>query len=322
MSLKIIFAGTPAFSDQVLKTLLTTEHTIIAVLTQMDRPKGRGQKLTQSPVKETALAYQAYPIPVYQPLSLKDPEQQQLLKELQPDVMVVVSYGLILPPQVLSIPKYGCINVHVSLLPKWRGAAPIQRAILAGDTETGVTIMQMDKGLDTGDILTIQRCPIANTDTSETLHHKLADLGAKTLIETLEKLEKNELSPIKQDNANATIAPKITKEEALIDWSKSAREIDCQIRAFNPWPVAFTRLKEETIRIFKAVPQVPEESKKNMSAEPPGTIIAVDKNSIHVATHNGILSLLEIQLSGGKRLPVRDILNSKASLFQKGFRFS
>jgi len=316
MSLKIIFAGTPAFSDHVLKAILNTDHFVIAVLTQMDRPKGRGQKVTESPVKETALVHH---IPVYQPLTLKDPEQQQILHQLQPDVLIVVSYGLILPPSVLTIPKYGCINVHVSLLPKWRGAAPIQRSILAGDSETGVTIMQMDKGLDTGDILEIAHCPITATDTSETLHHKLAILGAQTLIETLKKLEKNELSPKKQNHDLASHAAKITKEEALIDWSETAKHIDRQIRAFNPWPIAYTQIKDQTVRIFKAIPD--EEKTKEASSIIPGTIVSVDKDSISVATQEGILKILEMQLPGGKKLTVKDILNSKAALFQRGTCF-
>lgn len=318
MSLKIVFAGTPQFAEHILKRLLDTPHSIIAVYTQPDRKQGRGQQLHASPVKELALEHE---IPVYQPVRLKDPLEQEQLGALKPDVMVVVAYGLILPAAVLAIPKYGCLNIHASNLPRWRGAAPIQRAILSGDTETGICIMQMDAGLDTGDVLSNVRTLIYPKDTSESVHDRLADMGALLLIQTLEQLERGTLKPQKQEGAMACYAPKITKEEALIHWDQSAGAVDCKIRAFNPWPVAFTRLGDLNIRIFDAEPIMQPNLSTSLSASAPGTILEVSNEGIIVMTRKGALKLLELQLPGGKRLPVRDILNSKSALFSPGTQF-
>lgn len=316
MSLNIVFAGTPFFAEHILKQLLNTEHSIIGVYTQPDSKQGRGQHLHPSPVKVLALEHG---IPVYQPTRLKDPVDQEQLKALNPDLMVVVAYGLILPLAILSIPKFGCINVHPSNLPRWRGAAPIQRSILAGDSETGVCIMQMDAGMDTGDVLLNVRTPIYPKDTAQTLDERLSDIGAKALIQTLEQLEEGTLKAQKQNDAETLYASKISKEEAFIDWSHSAHHLDCKIRAFNPWPVAYTKLNDLSIRVFAAEPlTTPSHMGSNTQ---PGTILEASPSGIVVLTGEGALKLLELQLPGGKRLSVRDILNSKKALFKPGLSF-
>lgn len=307
--MRIVFAGTPEFAVRPLEALLQSKHAVIAVFTQPDRPAGRGQVLHESPVKKLA---QSHGIPIYQPVRLKNPEEQAILHELQPDLLVVVAYGLILPQAVLEIPKFGCINVHASLLPRWRGAAPIQHALLAGDTTTGICTMQMDAGLDTGDVLLSMACTIDPEETSQTLHDKLTTLGTAALLETLEKLEQNTLVPQKQDSATATYATKIAKADAKIDWQESAAVIDRKIRAFNPWPVAFAELAGQTIRIWSARPNLQVNLNHTIK---PGTIVEIRKDSMDVATGDGILTLLEIQLPGGKRLPVKEILHARGGLF-------
>lgn len=307
--MKIIFAGTPEFAVPTLQALLHSRHQILAVYTQPDRPAGRGQKMTASPVKQAAFAAN---IPVFQPVTLRDPAEQQHLQTMHPDVMVVVAYGLILPEPVLTAPRDGCINVHASLLPRWRGAAPIQRAILAGDSQTGVTIMQMDRGLDTGAMLAQVSCPITAEDTSGALHERLAVLGAQALLDTVEKLEQGLLRPQPQDNALACYAPKIDKAEARIDWSAGAIAIHQKIRAFNPWPVAFTTCNEETVRIWQAMPV------DTQTDLPPGTIIRADKNGIAVATGDGVLQILVLQIPGGRPVQAVDFLNAKKNLLQPG----
>jgi methionyl-tRNA formyltransferase len=239
--LRIIFAGTPTFAAESLRALLHTQHEVVAVYTQPDRPVGRGRELKPSPVKELALARK---LPIFQPVSLRDSQAQAELAELNADIMVVAAYGLILPKAVLDTPRLGCINVHGSLLPRWRGAAPIQRAILTGDKETGITIMQMDVGLDTGAMLYKMSCPISEHDTSASLHDRLALLGGDALLTVLEAIENDEpFNPQTQDNSLATYAQKLSKEEGNIDWSRSALEITRAIRAFNAWPVAYTKYK-------------------------------------------------------------------------------
>jgi methionyl-tRNA formyltransferase len=309
-SLKIIFAGTPAFSATTLQALLASKHIVTAVYTQPDRPAGRGRKLTASPVKELALQND---LPVYQPLSLRDANEQKILAEIDADVMVVVAYGLILPLPVLNAPRLGCINIHASLLPRWRGAAHIQRSILAGDALTGITTMQMDVGLDTGDMLHKVECPIQNSDTSETLHDRLADLGANAILKTLDDLAQGSAVPTSQDNSLATYAHKITKEEALIDWQVSAEELSRKIRAFNPWPVAYFNTGAQTIRVWQA-----DVSPTHADNHAPGTIVATSPESIDVATKKGILRLQKLQLPGGRVLPVGDILNSRHDTFVVG----
>ena len=309
MSLRIVFAGTPEFSLPTLQGLIDSKQTVVAVYTQPDRPAGRGQTIQQSPIKACALAHG---IPVYQPLNFKSPDEQLIFKNLQADVMVVVAYGLILPKVILKMPKFGCLNIHGSLLPRWRGAAPIQRAILAGDITTGITIMQMDEGLDTGDMLSHHACAIQPKDTSKILHDKLALLGKTALLNALDLLEKNELNPQKQDTSQATYAAKISKAEAKINWQESALVLERKIRGFNPWPIAFTEIAGQTIRIFTA------EALEKQVTEKPGTIVEITPESVVVATGEGTLRLLEIQLPGKKRLPVKDVLHSSKILTVSG----
>lgn len=302
--LNLIFAGTPEFSAVTLQALLSSQHTIKAVYTQPDRPAGRGRKLTASPVKELALQHQ---LPVFQPESLRVESEQQKLANLQADLMIVVAYGLILPPAVLTAPRLGCINVHASLLPRWRGAAPIQRAILAGDAVTGVTIMQMDAGLDTGAMLYKVECPIEASDTSERLHDRLAELGAKALLHTLDHLAT--IQPEAQEDALATYAHKIKKEEAELDWNLPAAALVLKVRAYNPWPVAFSN----GVRVWEAM--AVEQDTKHI---PPGTIVQASIQGIDVATGQGILRLLKLQLPGGKVLSAADILNARKNEFGVG----
>ena len=309
MSLRVVFAGTPEFAVPTLQGLIDSKHSVIAVYTQPDRPAGRGQKLQQSAVKQCAILHD---LPVYQPLNFKDPTEIERFQDLQPDVLIVVAYGLILPKSILSIPSFGCLNVHASLLPRWRGAAPIQRAILANDEKTGITIMQMDEGLDTGDMLLQTVCPIEATDTSQSLHDKLAWLGKIALLDTLDFLGKKTLHPQKQDESFAKHAAKIAKREAKINWQESASFLERKIRAFNPWPVVFTERDQETLRIWsaKALPQ------KTIAA--PGTILEIQQDSLIVATGDGCLQLLEIQLPGRKRLGIKEVLQANRSLFAVG----
>lgn len=305
--MKIIFAGTPHFAATHLQALINdVRHSVVAVYTQPDRPAGRGKKLTSSAVKLVALEHD---LPVYQPQSLKAPEAQAVLAELGADIMVVVAYGLILPQAVLDTPRRGCINVHGSILPRWRGAAPIQRAIEAGDAETGVTIMQMDAGLDTGAMLSVARCPILDTDTSGALYDKLAELGAPALVQDLAKLEKGTAVGIAQDNQQSTYASKIDKTEALIDWSQSAVILDRRIRALNPFPAAYSLVDGQRLKVWTATLGPTDH------ADTPGKIISADANSLVVACGQGSLVLTEIQLAGKSRMPVSEILKSRADLF-------
>lgn len=291
--MKIIFAGTPHFAASALAALLK-EHQVVAVLTQPDRPSGRGMQLTPSPVKQLALQHG---LPVLQPATLKTAEAQQAIAELEAEVMVVAAYGLILPQAVLQLPRYGCLNIHASLLPRWRGAAPIQRAILAGDAETGITIMQMDEGLDTGDMLLKKACPIAPDDTAETLHDKLAGLGAQAITESLQDLQRGKLRPQRQDAQLATYAAKLTKGEAQLDWSQDAARLERAVRGYYPFPVAQTVFGETPVKISRA-------SMAAGKAAPPGTVLGVEKDAIIVACGNGALALKVLQKPGGKALPV------------------
>ncbi len=309
-SLNIIFAGTPDFAAVALQALLNSHHHIKAVYTQPDRPAGRGRKLNASPVKELALQHQLI---IQQPQTLRDTREQQLLADFQADIMVVVAYGLILPLPVLTAPRLGCINIHGSLLPRWRGAAPIQRAILAGDEVTGVTIMQMDEGLDTGPMLNKVECPIGEEDTSECLYERLAALGANALLPTLTQLADGTAHPQLQDNTFATYASKITKEEAQLDWKCSAQELSRKIRGFNPWPIAYTHVDDKTLRIWQA--QVIE---KNFNASSPGIILQVSPEGIDVATGKDILRLQKLQLPGGRVINAADLLNAQHNIIKIG----
>jgi len=311
--LKIIFAGTPEFAAIALAQLIKHEHNIVAVYTQPDRPAGRGRKLLPSPVKQIALLHH---LPVEQPESLKrDPTAVDKLKTYTPDVMIVAAYGLLLPQSVLDIPTYGCLNIHASLLPRWRGAAPIQRAILAGDTDTGITIMQMDAGLDTGDMLLKKTVLIQADMNAGELHDQLAALGSQAILQTLDDLAANKLHPQPQDPTQATYARKLEKQEAWIDWSQPAIQIDRQVRAFNPWPVAQTRIEGKIMRLRKtAVLTTP-------STATAGSIIDVSNSGIDVACGEGVIRLLDGQLAGGKPLSIKDLLNGHAALFTTGQRF-
>lgn len=303
-SLNIVFAGTPEFALPCLDALAGSKHHLRAVYTQPDRPAGRGRKVQTSAVKDWAIAHA---IPVAQPLNFKDDESVKALAALQPDVLIVIAYGLILPQKVLNIPKLGCINVHASLLPRWRGASPIQQAILYGDDQSGVTIMQMDAGMDTGDALYEVSCPIENHDTASTLHDKLAGLSAEPLLLTLDALVNGTAHPKPQDNSQATYAGKINKDDAAINWNQSAAEIDRLIRAFNPWPIAFTHAGDVVMRVYQA------NIEPGLAPKSPGTILAIDKSGLLVATGQHNLRIERIQFPGGKVISIADWLNSSRS---------
>ncbi len=317
--LRIVFAGTPEFAAAHLRALLDWKGgEVIAVYSQPDRPAGRGKKLAASPVKELALQHD---LPVYQPLTLRNVEAQETLRALNADIMIVVAYGLILPAAVLETPRLGCVNVHASILPRWRGAAPIQRAIEAGDAETGVTIMQMDVGLDTGDMLNIVRCRIDDDETAGSLHDKLAALGAPALIATLEQLAANSAVPEKQNDALTCYAAKITKDDAALDWNKNAAELDRQIRAFNPAPVAYGSIDGERVKIYRARAE-PEANTKPAAPFTAGQIVSADKTGILVGCgENSCLRIVDLQLPGGKILSAAEVLNGRADLFRPGRLF-
>jgi len=317
-SLRIIFAGTPDFAATALADLIKSQHDIIAVYSQPDRPKGRGRKLQASPVKTLALEHD---IPVEQPDNFKSSESLTTLTNYNADLMIVAAYGLLLPEAVLSTPRYGCLNIHASLLPAWRGAAPIQRAILAGDTQTGITIMQMDKGLDTGDMLEKISCDINNDDTASSLHDKLAVLSGPLILKTLETLQDKALQPEKQNDNLTSYAKKLSKSEATIDWSQSAAEIVLQIRAFNNWPVAQTTIDDQVIRIWQA-DIIESDSKSGSSNNKPGTIISVDKKTIIVACGSDSLAIKKLQRVGSKPMATSDFLNGQAKLVAVGNIFS
>lgn len=317
-SLRIIFAGTPEFAASALAELIKSEHQVIAVYTQPDRPAGRGRKLHSSPVKNLALEHN---IPVLQPDNLKEAETQETLRSFNADIMIVAAYGLILPQVVLDIPRLGCLNIHASLLPRWRGAAPIQRAIAAGDKESGITIMQMNAGLDTGDILRLSSCAITEKDSGGSLHDRLAEMGATAILETLKDLANNKINPKVQDDSLATYAHKLDKKEALINWQHSALEIEQLIRAFNPWPVAFTYLNNKTLRIWQAQVLPPNvETKTNIKQTDikPGTVIAYDKKGIDIHCGEGVLRLLKLQPSGSKAMDVAAFMNGHAKQLPVG----
>ena len=317
--MRIIFAGTPDFAATSLQTLIDAPsdagHELMAVYTQPDRKAGRGRKLRPSPVKQLA---QEYGIPVHQPRSLKQADAQQQLAALRPDLMIVVAYGLILPQRVLDTPGHGCINVHASLLPRWRGAAPIQRAILAGDSESGVCIMQMDAGLDTGPVLHELRAPISTSDTGSSLHDRLATLGAKALINTIADIAAGNAIATPQDDRLSTYAAKLDKREAWLDWARPATELERQVRAFNPWPVAQTAHHQRTLRIWEASPLAPIIGKQ----PPPGTVIALSPDGLAVACGEGALNIQRLQLPGGKPLGLRDWLNAGKRDIETGSRLS
>ena len=306
-SLRIIFAGTPDFAARHLDALLSSEHQIVGVFTQPDRPAGRGNKLTPSPVKVLAEQHQ---LPVFQPKSLRPEENQRLVAALHADVMVVVAYGLILPQAVLDIPRLGCINSHASLLPRWRGAAPIQRAVEAGDAESGVTVMQMEAGLDTGPMLLKVSTPISADDTGGSLHDRLAQLGPKAVVEAIAGLAAGTLKGEVQDDALATYAHKLNKEEARIDWSLPADVLERRIRAFTPWPVCHSTLGEAALKVLSA--------RLAQGKGEPGKILDASRDGLLVACGEGALLLTRLQLPGGKPLAFADLFNSRREQFTPG----
>lgn len=312
--MRIIFAGTPDFSVPALQALIDSEHEVVAVYSQPDRPAGRGRKLTASAVKQKALEHN---IAVYQPLNFKETTEQQTLADLNADVMVVVAYGLILPEIILNTPKYGCLNIHASILPRWRGAAPIQRAIEAGDPESGVTIMQMDIGLDTGDILAVLATEISEQDTAQTLHDRLSKLGSTALLKTLEEIEQGVLCPIKQDDDLVTYAHKLSKAGAEINWNDDAKIIVKKIQAFNPWPVAYTNFKGKPLRIWQAELITNENNDfndKTSQKVPKGvvkTVLNVNKKGLEITTANGNIRLITVQPSGKKAMSAYDFAQSR-----------
>jgi len=302
--MRIVFAGTPKFAVKSLSVLNQSEHEVVAVYCQPDRPKGRGKVLTACPVKIFA---EENNLLVIQPEDFKDKQSQSQLALLNPDIMVVAAYGQILPKAVLEIPKLGCLNIHASLLPRWRGAAPIERAILEGDRETGISIMQMNEGLDTGDILLDKKCMISNRETAQTLHDTLSNIGANAILETLNIFPTLKARP--QQNNNATYAEKVTKDEAQIDWHQSAEQISRVIRAFNPRPIAYTnamakQFKNRVLRIIEA------EIVNRQTTNSPGEVIKYDKDVCYVATSSGVISLKKVQLAGKKEVSIKDFNNA------------
>jgi len=320
-SLSIVFAGTPEFSVPALAALAASEHRVVAVYTQPDRPAGRGQQVATSAVKQFA---QKNGLPLEQPATLRDPVAIERLAHWHADVMVVVAYGLILPPPALAIPAKGCINIHASLLPRWRGAAPIHRAILAGDTQTGITIMRMDAGLDTGPMLLERVTQISPQDTAAILHDRLAALGAEAIVAAFAQIADGSITAREQPAQGVTYAAKVRKDEAPIDWSKSALELDRQVRAFNPWPVAETRLHGQQLRIWEAHEKTASADSPspagrgqgvralpNASNAQPGTVVAANNDGIHVATGDGVLQLTRVQLAGRKAVPAAEFLHAQ-----------
>jgi len=302
--MRIVFAGTPKFAVKSLSVLNQSEHEVVAVYCQPDRPKGRGKVLTACPVKIFA---EENNLLVIQPEDFKDKQSQTQLVLLNPDVMVVAAYGQILPKAVLEIPKLGCLNIHASLLPRWRGAAPIERAILEGDRETGISIMKMNEGLDTGDIMLDKKCMISNHETAQTLHDTLSNIGANAILETLNMLPTLKARP--QQNNEATYAEKVTKDEAQIDWHQSAEKISRVIRAFNPRPIAYTnamakQFKNRVLRIIEA------EIVNRQTTNSPGEVIKYDKDVCYIATSNGVINLKKVQLSGKNKVSIKDFNNA------------
>ncbi len=312
-ALRIAFAGTPDFAASHLEALISAGYNILGVYTQPDRPAGRGKQDKPSPVKTLALESN---LSVFQPYSLKNDEAQKQLKALNLDVLIVVAYGLILPQAVLDIPRFGCINVHASLLPRWRGAAPIERAMLAGDEKTGITIMQMDAGLDTGDMLLSKATPIETDDNSASLTARLATIGQKALIDVLKQIQSETLSPLRQDNNQSTYAAKLSKEEALIAWNKDAKEIQQQINAFYPRSPAYSFYKGQRLRIIQG------SANATALSGGVGTIDKIDQEGLLVACGNSSLLIKKIQLPGKAEISIKDFLNGRRDYFTAGSRFS
>jgi methionyl-tRNA formyltransferase len=312
--LRVVFAGTPQFAAAHLESLLRAQHNVIAVYTQPDRPAGRGKQLKASPVKEIALAHS---LAVYQPATLKTNEAADALAQLNADVLIVVAYGLILPKTILALPRLGCINVHASLLPRWRGAAPIHRAIEAGDEETGVTIMQMDEGLDTGPMLRLEKISITAQHTTQTLTRDLEQLGPATLLNTLNALEETQRCAVPQPSDGVTYAEKISKSEAMIEWSQSATVLARKIRALNPAPGCFSTLDNQRVKVWEAIPVY----SAGTPAHAPGTLVSITREQLNVACGGGLLAITRLQLPSKKPMSIADLLNGNQANFSVGDRF-
>jgi methionyl-tRNA formyltransferase len=301
MGINIIYAGTPEFAVPALESLLRNGHEVVAVYTQPDRPAGRGRKLQQSPVKACALERG---LPVMQPANFSSADDLQRLQQFNADLMVVAAYGLLLPAAVLEAPRLGCVNIHASLLPRWRGASPIQQAILAGDESSGVTLMKMDRGLDTGDMILRRSLPIDPDWNAGQLHDALAPLGAELLLEALEDIEQALQNAVAQDDAGATYAPRLSKQQAEVDWNRSLEVLLREIRAFNPWPVSFTFLQQDSIRLWCARKSPYE------NPESPGKVVAHDNEGVHISCGDGVLQVTELQFAGRKRCSAAQALNA------------
>ncbi len=300
-SLRIVFAGTPAFGLPCLDALHASQHQLVGIYTQPDRPAGRGKHPQCSAVKTWGAAHH---IPVHQPLNFKDVETQNRLAAIKPDLMIVIAYGLILPASVLAIPQFGCINVHASILPRWRGASPIQQALLHGDTKTGITIMQMNEGMDTGEIFTMITTPITSKDNAQSVHDRLSTLSCAPLLETINNIARCGAQTTPQPSTGITYAPKIKKSDAIIHWQTPSSDIDCMIRAFNPWPIAQTYAQHQPLRIHEA------HVVKQQTTSTPGTILSLDKTGLLVATAKDCLKITKLQWPGGKVISVADYQNS------------
>ena len=314
--MKVVFMGTPDFAVGALEAIIEAGHQVAAVVTQPDKPKGRGKEVQMTPVKACA---QKYGIPVFQPVKIKEPEPVETLRSYQADIFVVAAFGQILSEEILTMPKYGCVNIHASLLPKYRGAGPIQWAIINGEKITGVTIMQMDKGVDTGDMLLKAEVAIASDETADTLHDKLAAAGARLIVEALAKIEAGDVTPVKQNDEDACHAKMLHKSMGKIDWQMEAEKLDCLIRGLISWPGAFTLFREKTLKIWQekvvseqeltALEELTGQSPDGfVRNEPPGTVVLVQKDALYVQTGDGILRLTEVQPEGKRRMAVKDFL--------------
>ena len=302
VSMKVVFMGTPDFAVSALKAIIEAGHRVVAVVTQPDRPKGRGKEIQMTPVKECAIAHG---IPVFQPVKVKDAEAVEILRGYEADVFVVAAFGQILSEEILHMPKYGCINIHASLLPKYRGSAPIQRAIINGEKTTGVTIMQMDKGIDTGDMLMKTEVKITPKETGDSLHDKLAEAGAKLIVEALTSIEKGDITPVKQNDEESCYANMLQKSMGRIDWKQGALELDRLIRGLIPWPGAFTVYRGKTLKIWEEEIYL---ALTNLGDAPPGTVVLVEKDAFYVQAGEGVLKILSVQPEGKKRMAVKDYL--------------
>lgn len=303
--MKIVFMGTPDFAVDALQALIEAGHQVAAVVTQPDKPKGRGKELQMTPVKACAIAHD---IPVFQPVKIKEPEAVAVLRGYQADIFVVAAFGQILSEEILAMPKYGCINIHASLLPKYRGAGPIQWAIIDGEKKTGVTIMQMEKGLDTGDMLFQTEVEIEARETADTLHDKLAAAGARLIVEALPKIEAGQVTPRKQNDAESCYAKMLQKSMGRIDWSMEAEKLDCLIRGLISWPGAAALLRGKTLKIWEEEPVEEASFTAQIEAKEPGTVLAVEKEAFYVQTGSGVLKVTAVQPEGKRRMAVKDFL--------------